>query len=122
MTINWNKPIEYVVGDKTYPATLLTDRWRSYGDSPRWVIMVDFPEGSSIKFVGEDGKCKLSKCYFRNKPVIVERWQNIYKYRVGDTYAGGGTLHPSEEDARTAGEGGVSYLTTIKVTFEDTGA
>jgi hypothetical protein len=126
MTINWNKPIEFYcnASESWLPAKVISSDFRLVlREDACYMIQIEYSNRSAYQIVNKNGQSEYDgTSRLRNKPVIVERWMNVYKYRAGDTYVGGGTLHPSEEDARIAGKGDGSYLTTIKVTFEDTGA
>jgi hypothetical protein len=126
MTINWNKPLEFYcnASESWLPARVISSDFRlALREDASHMIQIEYSNRSAYQIINKNGQTEYDGISrLRNKPVIVERWMNVYKYRVGDTYAGGGTLHPSEEGARIEGKGDCNYLTTIKVTFEDTGA
>lgn len=127
MTINWNKPLEFYcnASESWLPAKVISSDFRlAQREDARYMIQIEYSNRSAYQIVNKNGQSEYDgTSRLRNKPVIVERWMNVYKYRGVGRFSGcGGTLHLTEELARSEGKDDYNYLTTIKVTFEDTGA
>ena len=127
MTINWNKPLEFYCGvsESWLPARVISSDFRvGRREDNHYLIQIEYPNRSAQQVVNKDGRSEYDGVLrLRNKPVIVDRWQNIYrKYSDREQYTISGCLHHSEKDAKAMVYGDSLCVATIKVTFEDTGA
>ncbi len=123
MTINWNKPLEFYcnASESWLPARVISSDFRLAGrEGNCYLIQIEYPNRSAQQVINKDGRSEYDGVLrLRNKPVIVERWQNIYRHEMAPRYNAGGILYNTEMEALVKGKSNCFYLTTIKVTFED---
>lgn len=112
--LDWDKRLETPDGRD---AVLLTRDYKSYG-SPRYVVMFTSSVMSTLHLYLPDGSPVNEYCPpLRNKRVKHEAWQNIYRDRMGG-YSGA-RFYKSEELAREQGVDDSTYITTVKIEWEE---